>query len=199
MTCWIQDPHFFSQLVPYVSHRILKVRIVGDHNRRIIVSFIGIRQKMRSEVDIRTLFLRLDHTHEWTLTDGGPSELHLDGMTREVTQNNLAVWQSIQRSPVDRLPRSCSTPTHARSKEFDGLDFIVIREQSQEHLLEIQPLVGRALYGSVVEIEPIYVADRLQSKAPTQKAEAPSRRRRPRGPDFEEPGLVQTNYTRKSS
>lgn len=73
---------------------------------------------------------------------------------------NLDLGKRAEREQVGVLPlrriRIIST-RDARGEVFDLLDSVSGREQQPRELNEIEPPIGRALYGAVVEIEAVHI------------------------------------------
>ncbi len=82
--------------------------------------------------------------------------------------------------PLRRL--RVSTPRDVSCVVVDALYDVTGREDGCHHLFQVQPLMGRALKGAVIEVEAVDIDDGSHAVGPRmQKAAPSSRSKRPLG------------------
>jgi len=64
MLLWIEQSYGLPELLSYNPNRRYKIRVIGNHNRKLIIISESIQQQVRGKIYIRSFFFCLDHTDE---------------------------------------------------------------------------------------------------------------------------------------
>lgn len=167
----IQDADLFAQFSAHQPDRLQQIGIVGDHDSRVEAIHMRIMDKVGGDIDIRSLLLGLDHGGI-SVASGWMRQRHADLVRKEMPIDDGHHGFGQQRADIHLLPirliEIAGTRLDPGSVVFDGNDIIVWQKQAA-HLGDVQPAVGRALDGAVVEVEAVDIDDGAIQTAPPKK------------------------------
>ena len=155
----IENPDGLAEAVAHLGNRFLQVAIVADDNRAIEQVVESIHQQQRRKIDVRSLFLGLDHPVPH-VPSGIPRRRigHRDFMGQEMAQMDRDARFGAQRPKVRLLATGLIGIVGAcadrRGEIANCLDTIA----SQQIVAErrgIQSLVRRTLEATEIEVEAV--------------------------------------------
>ena len=132
----------------------------------------GITNKVRCEIDVGALLLRLVDPHP--LRWRHASQPHRHGVSQEVTVRDREIRNGSKRAKVNLLvgrPAWVPRPGADSSRVAVDRDHTIVRQHVCTQRAEAEPLVGRSFEATVVQVESIYIDDDIGHSQPDLPAE----------------------------
>ena len=110
----VENVDFLAEVLANDLYRFQQVGIVRDDNRDFIASGVGVMEQMSGEIDVRPLFLGLDHSCVSLRLTGNGSERHVHCMGEKMPIMNKRRQVMVALAMVAMF-----------TNVFTGLDFFI--------------------------------------------------------------------------
>ena len=172
---WVEDSHPLAQPGPGHADGELEVRVVRDHDGHLVVLLEAIHQQVGSEIDIGALFFGVEYLNRartWSLAGQRPP-LRI-GKEVSVVQGHCR--NGLQGAKVSLLPLGLRWIVGAAGNQGGKVSYaayLVVGQQKPHQLTDVQPSVGRAAQGAVIEIEAVDIDVGADGDCPYKKLRLP--------------------------